>query len=125
MVQEMVARGRELVIGMAVDPQFGPVMMFGLGGIYVETLKDVSFKLWPLTDVDAREMVRSIRSLPILLGSRGEEPIDFEAVEETLARLSQLVGDFDEVAELDVNPFMASSAAGRSRAVDARIRLKG
>ena len=125
MVQEMVTRGRELVIGMAVDLQFGPVMMFGLGGIYVETLKDVSFKLWPLTDVDAREMVRSIRSLPILLGSRGEEPIDFDAVEETLARLSQLVGDFDEIAELDVNPFMASAAAGRSRAVDARIRLKG
>jgi acetyltransferase len=124
MIQEMVRNGRELVLGMASDPHFGPVMMFGLGGVYVETLKDVAFRLWPLTDLDAREMIASIRSLPILEGSRGERPIDFAVIEETLLRLSQLVGDFDELAELDVNPFMATATAAGSKAVDARMRLK-
>jgi acetyltransferase len=124
MVQEMVSGGRELVLGMASDPHFGPVMMFGLGGIYVETLKDVAFRLWPLTDLEARDMIGSIRSLPILKGSRGEEPIDFATLEETLLRLSQLVGDFDDLAEIDVNPYMASSKAGQSKVVDARMRLK-
>jgi acetyltransferase len=123
-VQEMLSGGRELVLGMASDERFGPVMMFGLGGVYVETLKDVAFRLWPLTDLDVVEMVRSIKSLPILEGARGEQPIDFPALYETLLRLSQLVGDFADLAEIDVNPFMAVNAAGGSKAVDARMRLK-
>ncbi|RMG55219.1 MAG: GNAT family acetyltransferase, partial [Acidobacteria bacterium] len=101
MIQRMLRGGREVVIGMAHDPQFGPLIMFGLGGIYVETLKDVAFRIWPITDVDARDMIRSIRSYPILKGTRGEESVHFPLLEETLMRVSQLVGDFPEIDQLD------------------------
>jgi len=124
LVQEMIRGGREVILGIVQDPQFGPLIMFGLGGIYVESLADVVFRIWPITDRDAREMIRSIRSFPILKGTRGEPPVDFTALEEALMRLSQLAGDFPDIAELDVNPFLASSVPGASKAVDARIRLK-
>jgi acetyltransferase len=109
---------------MSHDPQFGPLLMFGLGGIYVETLKDVAFRVWPITESDAREMIESIRGYPILKGTRGEDPVDFALLEETLMRVSQLVGDFPEIAELDINPFIASHKADASKAVDAKITLK-
>jgi acetyltransferase len=124
LIQQMVRGGREVVIGMSHDPQFGPLLMFGLGGIYVETLKDVAFRVWPITESDAREMIESIRGYPILKGTRGEDPVDFALLEETLMRVSQLVGDFPEIAELDINPFIASHKADASKAVDAKITLK-
>lgn len=123
LVQEMLDGGRELIVGMSHDPAFGPLLMFGLGGIYVEVLKDVAFRVLPFTDRDAREMVRSVKALPILEGVRGDEPICFERVEEVLLRVAQLVQDFPEIAELDINPLMASHEAARCVAVDARVRV--
>lgn len=121
LVQKMVGRGKETIVGMTLDPQFGPVLMFGLGGIYVETLKDVVFSVQPVTDVDAREMVRGIRGAALLQGVRGEAPSDLAAVEETIQRISQLVGDHDAIHEMDVNPWMAFPEGGV--AVDGRIRI--
>jgi len=123
LVQEMVEGAREVIIGMSHDPAFGPLLMFGLGGIYVEVLKDVAFRVLPFTDRDAREMVRSVKALPILEGVRGNQPVCFEKLEEVLLRIAQLVRDFPEIAELDVNPLMASPDAARCLAVDARVRL--
>jgi acyl-CoA synthetase (NDP forming) len=121
LVQKMVPRGKETIIGMTLDPQFGPVLMFGLGGIYVEALKDVVFRVQPVTDVDAAEMVRAIRGIRLLEGVRGEPASDLGAVEETIARISQLVGDHDAIREMDVNPWMAFAQGGV--AVDGRIRI--
>lgn len=121
LVQKMVGRGKETIIGMTLDPQFGPVLMFGLGGIYVETLKDVVFRVQPVTDVDAREMVRAIRGAALLQGVRGEPASDLAAVEETIQRISQLVGDHDAIREMDVNPWMAFAEGGV--AVDGRITV--
>lgn len=121
LVQKMVPRGKETIIGMTLDPQFGPVLMFGLGGIYVEALKDVVFRVQPVTDVDAAEMVRAIRGVRLLQGVRGEPASDLAAVEETIQRISQLVGDHDAIREMDVNPWMAFPDGGV--AVDGRIRI--
>ncbi|WP_420127826.1 acetate--CoA ligase alpha subunit [Longimicrobium sp.] len=121
LVQKMVRGGKETIIGMTLDPQFGPVLMFGLGGIYVEALKDVVFRVQPVTDVDAGEMVRAIRGIRLLQGVRGEPASDLGAVEETIARISQLVGDHDAIREMDVNPWMAFAEGGV--AVDGRIRI--
>jgi acetyl coenzyme A synthetase (ADP forming)-like protein len=121
LVQKMVGRGKETIIGMTLDPQFGPVLMFGLGGIYVEALKDVVFRVQPVTDVDAREMVRAIRGAALLQGVRGEPASDLSAVEETIQRISQLVGDHDAIREMDVNPWMAFAEGGV--AVDGRITV--
>jgi acetyl coenzyme A synthetase (ADP forming)-like protein len=121
LVQKMVGRGKETIIGMTLDPQFGPVLMFGLGGIYVEAMKDVVFRVQPVTDVDAREMVRGIRGAALLQGVRGEPASDLGAVEETIARISQLVGEHDAIRELDVNPWMAFAEGGV--AVDGRITV--
>lgn len=124
LIQEMVKGEQELVFGMAADKQFGPLLMFGMGGIYVETLKDVTFKLWPITDLDAREMIASIRGYSILKGVRGEPGVDLSLLEETLLRISQLVGDFEELAELDINPLIISGHQQFGKVVDARVRLK-
>jgi acetyl coenzyme A synthetase (ADP forming)-like protein len=121
LVQKMVPRGKETIIGMTLDPQFGPVLMFGLGGIYVEALKDVVFRVQPVTDVDAAEMVRAIRGIRLLEGVRGEPASDLGAVEEMIQRISQLVGDHDAIREMDVNPWMAFAEGGV--AVDGRIRI--
>lgn len=122
-VQEMAPKGREVVLGMSADPKFGPLLMFGLGGVYVEVLKDVVFRLAPLTEDDARRMVRAIRAWPLLEGVRGEAGADVPAIEDALLRLSALVADAPEIAEIDVNPFLAGGAGEGGRAVDARIRL--
>jgi acetate---CoA ligase (ADP-forming) len=121
LVQRMAPRGKEVIVGVQADPVFGPLLMFGLGGIYVEALRDVVFRLHPLTDVDAREMVRSIRGARLLEGIRGEPPVDLAAIEELTQRISQLVGDHPEIQELDVNPWIALERGGV--AVDGRIRL--
>jgi acetyl coenzyme A synthetase (ADP forming)-like protein len=121
LVQKMVPSGKETIVGMTLDPQFGPVLMFGLGGIYVEALKDVVFRVQPVTDVDAAEMVRSIRGVRLLQGVRGEPASDLGAVEEVIQRVSQLVGDHHAIREMDVNPWMAFPEGGV--AVDGRIRI--
>ena len=125
MVQEMVGGGRETILGMNLDPAFGPLLMFGLGGIYVEYLKDVAFRVLPITDVDTEEMIRSIRGYPLLEGVRGEEPSDLRALEEAIGRLAQLVTDFPEIRQLDVNPFMVLPAGKGAKGVDARMSLAG
>ncbi|UCE23862.1 MAG: acetate--CoA ligase family protein [Candidatus Zixiibacteriota bacterium] len=123
-MQRMISGGIETVMGMTIDPSFGPLIMFGLGGIYVEVMKDVSFDINPVTDASAKEMIQSIRSYPLLTGFRGAPPVDLAILEETLLRLSQLVSDFDCFAEIDINPFMASPEKDMCRAVDARFIIK-
>lgn len=123
-IQEMVKSSRELVCGVATDPQYGPMVMFGLGGVFVEVLKDVTFNLAPLTDVDAHEMVRSVKAFKLLEGARGTTPADIERVQETLLRLSQLVSDFANLEELDINPLMISDKTGEPIAVDGRIKMR-
>jgi len=123
-MQRMMSGGIETVMGMTIDPSFGPLLMFGLGGIYVEVMKDVSFKINPLTDASAKDMIQSIRSYPLLTGFRGAPPVDSTILEETLLRLSQLVSDFDCFAEIDINPFIASPDRDMCKAVDARFIIK-
>lgn len=122
-VQRMVEGGRETVIGMTNDRLFGPLVMFGLGGIHVEVLKDVVFRIAPISGIDAAEMVRSLRADALLTGVRGEPPVAFGALEEAILRVSQLVLDLPEIAEMDVNPFLAFPERERCVAVDGRIRL--
>ena len=123
LVEEMVTEGRETILGLSAVPQFGHLVMFGLGGIYTEVLGDVAFRVVPLLDRDAADMVREIRGLPILEGVRGEPPIAFPAVEEALLRLSQLAQQVPEIAEADINPFLTFADAAACKAVDARIAL--
>jgi acetate---CoA ligase (ADP-forming) len=124
LVQPMVRGGREVILGMSRDPQFGPVMMFGLGGIFVEVMRDVAVQLHPLTDLSARRMIERIEGYPILAGARGEKPVDLDLVASCLLRLSQLVADLeDELAEIDVNPLIVTERRGGSFVVDARMAL--
>jgi acetyl coenzyme A synthetase (ADP forming)-like protein len=123
LVQEFVRGGREVILGMTRDAVFGQLLMFGLGGIFVETLKDVTFRVPPLTDVDAGEMIRQIRGYALLEGVRGEAPVDFQGLAEVLQRFSRLVEDLPQIAEIEVNPFLVFPERDRFRAVDARVRL--
>lgn len=123
-VQEMVKGSREMVCGIATDPQYGPMMMFGLGGVFIEVMKDVCFRLAPLTDADAGEMMKSIKSYELLLGARGTKPAQLEQIKETLLRLSQLVRDFKFIDELDINPLLISEKTGEGIAVDGRIKVR-
>ncbi len=118
-VQQMAKQGTEVIIGMTTDPQFGPVMMFGLGGIMVEVLKDVSFRLVPLSDKDAGQMIDEIKGRPVLAGVRGQPPADVEALKKTILQVSQFVEKHPEVRELDLNPVFAYPDG--AIAVDARI----
>jgi acetyltransferase len=122
-VQEMVTGGRELILGMSRDPQFGPLLMFGLGGIYVEVLKDVSFRVAPISRRDAGEMVREIRAYPLLAAYRGSEPADEEAIVESLLRVSRLSCDFPEIQELDINPLLVLPKEKGIRAIDCRMTI--
>ena len=121
LIQEMVKSKRELVTGIATDPQFGPMVMFGLGGVFVEVLKDVAFRLAPLTDIDAKDLVHSVKCVKLLEGARGFTPAQMDKVEETLLRISQLADRLKFVRELDINPLMISDKDGEPIAVDARI----
>ncbi|HEU4363829.1 MAG TPA: acetate--CoA ligase family protein [Candidatus Krumholzibacteria bacterium] len=126
MVQEMAggdASGKELIFGVAEDPKFGPLLMFGMGGRYVEILRDVAFRVLPVTDIDAKDMVRSIRSFPLLEGVRGEARVDIEFVEEMVLRLAQLVDELDGIVELDMNPVIVTRSRAGCRVVDVRIRV--
>ena len=123
LVQEHLSEGIETILGVQHNPSFGPLMMFGLGGVYVEVLKDVSFGITPLSDVAAKDMVRYIRGYPMLKGIRGKEAIDEEALIDTLQRLSKFVCDFEDIAEMDINPFLLQPKPKSSVAIDARILL--
>jgi acetyltransferase len=123
-IQEMVAGGKEVILGVTKDPQFGPLIMFGMGGIYVEVLQDVSFRIAPLSVEDADEMIREIHSFPLLKGVRGEQPTDLAALKEYLLRLSQLVTDFPDIVELDINPLIVKAEGEGAFAADARITLE-
>jgi acetyltransferase len=123
-VQKMVPDGLEVLIGMNRDPQFGPLMTFGLGGIYVETLKDVSFRVAPFSRPEAQDMLDEIRARALLDGVRGEPPVDKEAVVEALLRIAQLVLDFPIIAELDINPFIVYEQGRGGTAIDMRLILE-
>jgi acetyl coenzyme A synthetase (ADP forming)-like protein len=123
LVQRMVPDGVEVIVGGTVDPALGPLLMFGLGGTYVELLEDVAFRLHPLTRRDAAEMVRSIRTFALLTGYRGQPAADVAAIEDTLLRLSQLLTDVPELVELDVNPLKVRAPGRGAIAVDARMRV--
>jgi acetyltransferase len=121
LVAPMAASGRECIVGMARDPQFGPAVMFGLGGIFVEVLKDVSFRVLPLFDRDLDGMIREIKGYPVLGGIRGEKPKDVAALKEIIARIGQIALDFPEIAEIDLNPVIVHEKG--ASIVDARIIL--
>ena len=123
LVQEFVSGGKETILGSVRDKVFGPLLAFGLGGIYVEFLKDVAFGLAPITDADADRMIRGIRTYPLLEGVRGEPPSDVAALTEGLLRLSMLVTDFDEIQEIDLNPVVALERGKGCKVLDARIVL--
>ncbi len=124
LVQEMLPPSRELILGMNRDSQFGPMLMTGLGGIYVEVLKDVSFRLAPVSEEDAMDMLRELKSYWLLKGARGEPPADIDAVIESVLRISQLVIDFPEINELDINPLRVFEDGKGCLAADARIVLE-
>ena len=124
LVQKMLAKGKEIILGMTRDALFGPLLMFGLGGIYTEALRDVAFRLAPIREDLAAEMVRSIRSHRLLEGVRGEPPSDVAAVAECLLRLSQLVTDHPSIQELDINPLIVYPRGEGAVVADARIILK-
>ncbi len=124
LVQKMAPKGLEVLIGMNRDPQFGPLVTFGLGGIYVETLKDVTFRIAPFGRTQAQAMLGEIRARSLLEGVRGEPPVDQEALVDTLLRISQLVTDFPEIVELDINPFIVFEQGQGGLALDMRLVLQ-
>jgi acetyltransferase len=124
LVQEMVpSGGLEVLVGMNRDPQFGPLVTFGLGGIYVETLKDVTFRLAPISVQEANAMLEEIRATALLEGVRGQPPVDKEAIVDAILRISQLVVDFPDIAELDINPLMVYTRDQGAIAIDMRLVL--
>ena len=120
-VQRMEKPGIEVIIGMTTDPQFGPVLMFGLGGVMVEILKDVAFRVVPINERDARQMINEIKGKPLLDGYRGSDPADIATLEQLLLKVSAFIEAHPEVAELDLNPVFAYKDG--AKAVDARIVL--
>jgi len=123
LVQEMLRKGNEVILGMTQDPQFGPVIMFGLGGVFVEVLKDVSFKIPPLTRRDAEDMIKEIKAYPILEGARGGVVSDMNALIDCILKLSELSLDLEEeLKEMDINPLFAMEKG--AAAVDSLILLR-
>ena len=123
LVVEMVKGGKEMIIGSKLEPGMGPVVMLGMGGIYVEVLKDVTFKLAPMTNIEADDMISSIKTKKILEGVRGEKPSDVKKLSECIQRLSQLVSDFNEIKELDMNPVLVMEKNKGCKVLDVRIGL--
>jgi len=122
-LEAMCEKGREVILGMTRDPQFGPMLMFGLGGIFVEVMKDVTFHIAPITSDEAMQMLESTKSFALLKGARGQAAVDLLAIADALQRISQLVTDFPEIKEMDINPFMVGGIGSPSVAADARITL--
>jgi acetate---CoA ligase (ADP-forming) len=124
-IQPMIRDGIEVIVGMTHDSSFGPLTMFGLGGVHVELLRDVAFRVHPLTDRDARELVRSVKGFPLLEGYRGAPAGDIAKLEETLLRVSQLAGDLPEIMEMDLNPLKVLAPGKGCVVVDARVAVRG
>ena len=122
-VEQMCKRGREVILGMTRDAQFGPMLMFGLGGIFVEVMKDVTFHIAPITAGEAMQMLESTKSFALLKGLRGQASVDLAAIATGLQRISQLVTDFPQIAEMDINPLIVNRPGEESTAADARITL--
>ena len=122
LVQEMAPCATEVIVGAIKDPQFGPTLMFGFGGTFVEVMKDVSFRIAPINEEDAREMISEVKAYPILRGYRGQPPADIDAVAEILLNTSRLVMDRQDIKELDLNPVMVYEKGAKT--VDARIILE-
>lgn len=122
-VEKMGAKGREVILGMTRDPQFGPMLMFGLGGIFVEVMKDVTFYLAPITADEAMQMLKGTRSYALLQGARGQAPVDLEAIASALQRISQLATDYPHIMELDINPFIVGEVGTQAYVADARMTL--
>ena len=123
LVQQMARPGRETIVGGARDASFGPMLMFGLGGVFVEVVRDVIFRMAPIARSQAHDMITGLRGAKLLAGVRGQPPIDMRAVEDVLLRVSQLIVDFPEIAELDINPLLAHDDG--ATAADARMILSG
>ncbi len=122
LVQEMAPKSTEVIIGATKDPQFGPALMFGLGGVFVEILEDVTFRIAPITEQDAREMITEVKAYPLLKGYRGQPPADIDTIVSILLKTSKLVMDHQEIKELDLNPIMVYEKGAKT--VDARIILE-
>jgi acyl-CoA synthetase (NDP forming) len=122
LVQEMAPASTEVIVGSIKDPQFGPAIMFGLGGVFVEVLKDVTFRIAPITEEEAREMIEAVKAYPLLKGYRGSSPADIGAIVRILLATSRLVTEHQEIKELDLNPIMVYEKG--AKAVDARIILE-
>jgi acyl-CoA synthetase (NDP forming) len=122
LVQEMAPSSTEVIVGATKDPQFGPALMFGLGGIFVEILKDVTFRIAPITEDEAHEMITEVKAYPLLKGYRNQPPADIEAIAKILLNTSRLVMEHQEIKELDLNPIMVYEKGAKT--VDARIILE-
>jgi acyl-CoA synthetase (NDP forming) len=120
-VQQMI-EGEEVIVGVTHDPQFGAFITFGLGGIYVEVLKDVSYRVAPITSEEAKKMITEIKSYPILLGVRGGRPLDIDSIADVIMRLSQIVQEFDELQEIEINPLLVQERG--CYAVDALVVIR-
>ncbi|MFQ5455405.1 MAG: acetate--CoA ligase alpha subunit [Nitrospirota bacterium] len=125
LIQEMVRGGKEVILGINYDPQFGPVLMFGAGGIYVEVLKDVTFRVAPVTCEEADDMIKGIRLYPLLKGVRGESPSDIKGIADAICRISQLAVDFPDIIEFDINPLIVRGEGEGAIAIDARCSIRG
>jgi len=121
-VQEMAPKSTEVIIGATKDPQFGPALMFGLGGVFVEILEDVTFRIAPITEQDAKEMITEVKAYPLLTGYRGQPPADIDTLISILLNTSKLLMDHQEIKELDLNPIMVYEKGAKT--VDARIILE-
>lgn len=122
LVERMAEKSVEVIIGGLRDPQFGSVVMFGLGGIFVEVLKDVSFRVAPVTVDDAYEMIKEIKGYPILTGFRGQKPLDVDVLADAIVKVSNLLDRYDEISQMDLNPIFVYERG--AKIVDARILLK-
>ncbi|MGA9597407.1 MAG: acetate--CoA ligase family protein, partial [Acidimicrobiia bacterium] len=124
LVQQYVEGGHEVLIGMTEDPSFGPLIVFGIGGVFVELIGDVAFRIHPLTDLDAAEMIKEVKAAKLLLGYRGGPAGDVPAVQDALLRVSELVADLPEIVEMDMNPVKVAEPGNGLSVVDARIRVR-
>ena len=124
LVEKMYPSDVEVIVGMVKDPQFGPAIMFGLGGIFVEILKDVSFRIVPVSEEDAREMIQEIKAYPILAGARGRAQKDINAIMKIILKVSELVSRYERINQLDLNPIFVYEKGKGAIAVDARIILE-
>ena len=122
-VQSMVRGGLETIVGVTQDPSFGPLILFGYGGIYTELYKDTAFRIHPLTDLDAKEMIRSVTAYQLLEGWRGTKRADIESMEDLLLRISAMVEDLPHIIELDLNPVKLKAEGKGYSVVDARIMV--